>query len=301
MHHILLEFLMKANLESIQNMSSTAMQTFVTSVFDRLEIPTGSKQSFRSVLLWLEGALSKAFTIPSIKEAWSTTGYRAFNEAQIMSGWFNWSNIAAEQAECLLACIPECKEIAAELGRVPDIAIHDILEKNDVDTSSLFERGSDAKPLEEGPVSFERCVWLNSEGFLASEQRKREAAAQEEESKRKRKLQIEEKREEAARKKAEAQQRREDKAAKQQAKVDFAAISTPHIKKKRGKKRQLEQQEEEEVIKVVDQEQYKCARSKCTAIYQEGSKWSGCSTCEYWVCEKAACNRHLKTHESCEH
>jgi len=110
-------------------MSSTAMQTFVTSVFDRLEIPTGSKRSFRSVLLWLEGALSKAFTIPSIKEALSTTSYRPFNEAQIMSGWFNWSNIAAEQAECLLACIPECKEIAAELGRVPDSAIHDILEK----------------------------------------------------------------------------------------------------------------------------------------------------------------------------
>jgi hypothetical protein len=57
-------------------------------------------------------------------------GYRPFNEAQIMSGWFNCCNIAAEQAECLLACIPECKEIAAKFGRVPDSAIHDILEKN---------------------------------------------------------------------------------------------------------------------------------------------------------------------------
>ncbi len=27
------------------------------------------------------------------------------------------------------SAIPECKEIAAELGRVPDSAIHDILEK----------------------------------------------------------------------------------------------------------------------------------------------------------------------------
>ena len=239
MHHILHEFLKKAKLESVQSMSSTAMQTFVTSVFDHLEIPTGSKQSFRSALLWLEGALSKAFTIPSIKDAWSTTGYRPFNEAQIMSGWFNWSNMTAEQAECLLACIPECTEIAAELGRVPDTAIHEILEKNHVDASSFFERGSEAKPLEAGPVSFERCVWLNNEGFLASEQQKREAAAPEEESKQKRKAQVQEKREEAARKKVDAQQRRADKASKKQAKVDSAAIPTSQTKKKRGKKRQL--------------------------------------------------------------
>jgi hypothetical protein len=43
------------------------------------------------------------------------------------------------------------------------------------------------------------------------------------------------------------------------------------------------------------EQSYKCTRSKCTAINQEGSKWSGSSTCEYWVCEKAACDRHLKT------
>jgi hypothetical protein len=147
-----------------------------------------------------------------------------------MSGWFNWSNFAAEQVECLLACIIECKEIAAELGRVPDSAILDILEKNVVDTS-FFERGSEAKPLEEDPVSFERCVWLNSEGFIASEQRERAAAAREKESKQKRK-QFQEKREEAARKKVETQQRREGKAAKKQAQVDSAAISTLHIKRK---------------------------------------------------------------------
>ena len=297
MHHILHEFLKKAKLEHTQEMSSTAMRTFVTSVFDQSKIPASSKQAFRSALLWLEGALSKAFTIPSIKDAWSTTGYRPFNAAQIMSGWFNWPNITAEQAERLLACLPECTDIAAELGRVPDHAIHRILEKNGVDTSSFFERGLEARPLEEGPVSYERCVWLNCEGFLASEQRKREAAAQEEESKQERKLQLQQKRDETARRKVEAQQRREYKAAKKQQIADSAAILAPTMKKQRGKKRQLEEQEDD----VAVEEEYKCARSSCASIYEEGSKWFGCSVCEYWVCEKAACKRNLKAHESCNH
>jgi hypothetical protein len=69
------------------------------------------------------------------------------------------------------------------------------------------------------------------------------------------------------------------KSSDKQAQVDSGAISTLNIQRKRGKKRQLEDQEEEDVIKVVEpEEQYKCARSKCTASYQEGSKWSNCST-----------------------
>jgi hypothetical protein len=106
--------------------------------------------------------------------------------------------------------------------------------KNDVGTS-FFERGSDAKPLEEGPVSFERvCGSTVKISLQVSSEKER---------------QLPRKKNYSGRESCKSRRnvRRLRGRTKKQAQADSAAISTPHIKRKRSKKRQLEQQEEEEV------------------------------------------------------
>ena len=196
---------------------STAMKLFLDTSFENSSLPAASKKVFAVFLAHIEVAMNKAFTISAILNAWRIPGYIPYSVDQIFSGFTGWTDIPKDEADIIVryiiidlvlllfmklcSSIPHFAEYVGLHGRLPDSIMWDYLTSkgkmiflrgdDDYDNATGLDverfkiRPSSSKPLEDMPLNFQRVLWLNNDGFMATErernlQRDRDASFSEE-------------------------------------------------------------------------------------------------------------------------
>lgn len=178
--HALLKSLIKSRafkrLADSRPTVSASMKNFIQNYLLTSELDNPSLQTFRKFLEVVEPMIDKAFGAFNIQSAYAKSGMMPFNVRKIMTGCPAWVNLSTEQAQRILDCVPELRDIAILHGRVTDDEIRSTMERHEVDMGMFPPRElCSLTSLEERHPSHQRVLWLNNETFLAKQRKAQDA------------------------------------------------------------------------------------------------------------------------------